>query len=224
MSGRAARSERLPEIFGPTEFAEAANVSRETLARLEAYLALLAEWNARQNLVSRSSLDGAWKRHIWDSAQLLPLLPNSIRTLVDLGSGAGFPALVIAALRPDIRVVLYESIAKKCRFLAEAASALQVEVDIRNARIEEGPREGFDAVTARACAPLDLLLGYARRFQMPNTVNLFLKGQDVEVELKEATKSWSMDVVKHPSRSGPGTILEIRKLAHVQPGRPLVSA
>jgi 16S rRNA (guanine527-N7)-methyltransferase len=224
MFGRAARSGRLPEIFGPADFTDVADVSRETLARLEAYVTLLREWNARQNLVSKSSLEDVWQRHVWDSAQLLPFVPNSARTLADLGSGAGFPALVIAALRPDIRVSLFESIAKKCRFLAEAAQVLQVEVDIRNARIEEGTPEGFDAVTARACAPLDHLLGYARRFQSPNTVNLFLKGQDVEAELKEATKSWKMEVVKHPSRSGSGTILEIRKLAHVQPGRPFVPA
>lgn len=205
----------LPEPFGPTEFAAAANVSRETRARLEAYVDLLRDWGARQNLVSRASLGDVWRRHVWDSAQLAPLLPASARTLIDLGSGAGFPGLVLAALRPEIRVVLVESITKKCRFLAEAARSLQVEVDIRNGRIEDQPEEGFDAVTARACAPLDLLLAYARRFQKSETRNLFLKGQDVEAELKEATKSWKMELVKHLSRSGPGTILDIRKLAHV---------
>jgi 16S rRNA (guanine527-N7)-methyltransferase len=214
----------LPDTFGPAEFASATSVSRETLARLEAYVALLADWNARQNLVSRSSLSDVWHRHVWDSAQLVPLVPDSVQTLVDLGSGAGFPALVIAALRPEIRPSLYEATAKKCRFLTEAANVLQVEVDIRNRRIEEGASEGFDAVTARACAPLDLLLTYASRFQKPETVNLFLKGQDVEGELKRATKSWKMVVVQHPSKSGSGTILEIRKPVHVQPGRPLVTA
>lgn len=224
MSGRAARSGLLPDPFGPAEFAAAANVSRETLQRLEAYVALLVEWNARQNMVSKSSLEDVWRRHVWDSAQLAPLLPNSLKTLIDLGSGAGFPALVLAILRPDVKVSLIEATTKKCRFLAEAARALQVEVDIRNTRIEAGQREGFDAVTARACAPLDLLLTYTSRFQKPDAVNLFLKGQDVEAELKEATKSWKMEVLKHPSQSGPGTILEIRKLAHVQSGRPLGTA
>ena len=214
----------MPDPFGPAELAAAANVSRETLRRLEAYVALLVEWNARQNMVSKSSLEDVWRRHVWDSAQLAPLLPNSLKTLIDLGSGAGFPALVLALLRPDIKVSLTEAKTKKCRFLAEAARALQVEVDIRNTRIEAGQREGFDAVTARACAPLDFLLTYASRFQKPDTVNLFLKGQYVEAELKEATKSWKIEVLKHPSQSGPGTILEIRKLAHVQPGRPLGTA
>ncbi|HVV66390.1 MAG TPA: 16S rRNA (guanine(527)-N(7))-methyltransferase RsmG [Rhizomicrobium sp.] len=214
----------MPEPFGPAEFAAAADVSRETLNRLEAYVALLVEWNARQNLVSKSSLEDVWRRHVWDSAQLVPLLPKSTKTLIDLGSGAGFPALVLAALRPGIRITLVDSIAKKCRFLAEAARGLQVDVDIRNTRIEAGPREGFDAVTARACAPMDLLLGYACRFQKPDTVNFFLKGQDVEAELKKATISWKMEVLRHSSRSGSGTILEIRKLAHVQSGRPFVPA
>lgn len=214
----------MPEPFGPSDFAAAADVSRETLHRLEAYVTLLGEWNARQNLVSKSSLNEVWHRHVWDSAQLAPLLPKPIKTLIDLGSGAGFPALVLATLRPEIKVTLVDSIAKKCRFLAEAARVLQVEVDIRNTRIEAGPREGFDALTARACAPLEMLLGYASRFQKPDTVNLFLKGQDIEVELKEATKSWKMEVLKHPSRSGPGTILEIRKLAHVRSGRSFVPA
>ena len=214
----------MPETFGVREFAEASNVSRETLARLEAYVALLIEWNARQNMVSKASLADVWQRHIWDSAQLAPLVPEPAKTLVDLGSGAGFPALVLAAMRPELRVSLYEATAKKCRFLAEAAQVLQVKVDIRNTRIEEAPLEGFDAVTARACAPLGVLLSYASRFQGPQTVNLFLKGQDIEAELKQATKSWRMKVQRHPSRSGSGTIVEIRKLAHVKSGRPFVQS
>jgi 16S rRNA (guanine527-N7)-methyltransferase len=121
-------------------------------------------------------------------------------------------------------VSLFDATAKKCRFLAEAANALQVDVDIRNTRIEEAPLEGFDAVTARACATLDRLLSYASRFQGPHTVNLFLKGQDIEVELKQAAKSWRMKVQRHPSHSGSGMIVEIRKLAHVQSGRPFVQS
>ncbi len=214
----------MPETFGVREFAEASNVSRETLARLEAYVTLLIEWNARQNMVSKASLADVWQRHVWDSAQLAPLVPEPAKTLVDLGSGAGFPALVLAAMRPELRVSLYEATAKKCRFLAEAAQVLQVKVDIRNTRIEEAPLESFDAVTARACAPLGVLLSYASRFQGPQTVNLFLKGQDVEAELKQATKSWRMKVQRHPSRSGSGTIVEIRKLAHVKSGRPFVQS
>lgn len=212
----------LPDPFGPAEFAEISHVSRETLVRLEAYVALLTDWNARQNMVSKSSLAEVWHRHIWDSAQLAPLLPADAKTLVDLGSGAGFPALVLAAMRPDLKVTLYEATAKKCRFLAEAAEVLGVEVDIRNARIEDSGLERFDVVTARALAPLYQLLSYVARFQGLNTVNLLLKGQDIEVELRDATKSWRMQITKHASQTGPGTILEIRKLRHVQSGGPLV--
>lgn len=205
----------LPEAFGPEEFARAANVSRETIARLEAFVALLTDWNSKHNLVSRGSLADVWRRHIWDSAQLAPLIPANIKRLIDLGSGAGFPGLILASLLPNARVALCEATTKKCRFLAEAAKALNVTVDIRNRRIEEMPREAFDAVTARACAPLSELLGYASRFQGPNTVNLFLKGQNVEAELAEAAISWKMKAQTHQSQSDPtGRILEIRGLRH----------
>jgi len=168
------------------------------------------------NLVSAKSLGDVWKRHVWDSAQLFPYLPPETKKLVDLGSGAGFPGLVLAIMLGEgARVVLYESIAKKCRFLEEAASRTGAPVEVRNGRIEEAKREAFDAVTARACAPLDQLLSYAVRFQGKNTHCLFLKGQSVGAELTDAYKSWSMTVNQHPSRSGPsGVILDIRELRH----------
>src|SRR5262245_25861956 len=103
--------------FGPDEFAAAANVSRETLDRLKPYAELLQDWNARHNLVSRASLGDLWKRHFWDSAQIVDLIPAGQGTLVDLGSGAGLPGLVLAAMRPDLRITLIEATGKKCRFL-----------------------------------------------------------------------------------------------------------
>ncbi len=201
--------------FGPQDFAGTTNVSRETLARLKAYVALLGEWNARHNLVSSRSLDDVWRRHIWDSAQLCPLIPDDTKCLIDLGSGAGFPGIVLSVMRPELRIVLTESIAKKCRFLEEIVARLGLSAEARNARMENLPAERFDVVTARACAPLPRLLTYAQRFQGPATTNLLLKGQSVEVELTEARKSWRMQVLKHPSRTDPsGTILEIRELRH----------
>jgi 16S rRNA (guanine527-N7)-methyltransferase len=201
---------------GPDEFAQAANVSRETLARVRAYIGLLEDWNARHNLVSAASMADVWRRHVWDSAQLAEFIPADAKTLADLGSGAGFPGLVLAALRPDLRVVLCEATAKKCRFLEAAAERIRLKVEVRNARIEDAKPEPFDVITARACAPLDRLLGYAQHFQGPDTVNLFLKGQSVEAELTEAHKSWRMKQLRHPSRTDPsGTILEIRELVHV---------
>jgi len=205
-----------PEAFGPAEFQAASDVSRETLARLKLFVSLLEDWNARMNLVSAKSLAEVWKRHVWDSAQLFPLLRPDARSLVDLGSGAGFPGLVLAILLAgQARVVLYEAVAKKCRFLEEVAGRTGVTVEVRNSRIEEAAREVFDVVTARACAPLDQLLSYAAPFQAKSTQCLFLKGQSVGAELTDAYKSWSMTVNQLPSRSDPsGVILDIRELRH----------
>src|SRR6201986_426181 len=150
MSGRASAP---PEVasFGPNEFAQAAGVSRETLARLKAYVGLLADWNARHNLVSARSLDDVWRRHIWDSAQLASLVPPSARTLADLGSGAVFPGLVLAALLHDrVAVTLFESTGKKADFLRAAAERMALAVSVRNERIEAGGPGRFDVVTARA--------------------------------------------------------------------------
>ena len=171
---------------GLDTFLKAENVSRETLALLETYVALLADWNQRHNLVSEKSLENVWHRHVWDSSQLIRFVPDTATSLVDLGSGAGFPGIVLATMlreRPGFRAVLYESIAKKCRFLEEVASQLKLNVEVRNVRMEEAKREPFGLVTARACAPLTKLLGYARPFQDSDTVNLFLKGQNVESEI-----------------------------------------
>ena len=219
MCGTGRRRAVQAEPITPEDFAAAIGISRETLARLKAYVGLLTEWNVRHNLVSAASLADVWRRHVWDSAQLFALIPAEARSLVDLGSGAGFPGLVLAAMareRPGFRTVLYESIGKKCRFLEAAADRMGLTVEVRNARMEEAAPEPFDVVTARACAPLVKLLGYAQAFQGRGTVNLFLKGQSVEVELTEAHKSWRMKAVRHESRTDPsGVILEIRELRHV---------
>jgi 16S rRNA (guanine527-N7)-methyltransferase len=207
----------LPETFGPEEFAAASGVSRETLARLKAYAGLLTDWNARHNLVSAASLADIWRRHFWDAAQLAAFIPPEAKSLVDLGSGAGFPGLVLAILlreRPGFRTALYEATAKKCAFLIAASQVTGGgAAEIRNTRIEQAKPEPFDVVAARACAPLTKLLAYAQPFQSRGTVNLLLKGQSVASELTEASKSWKMQVIRHQSRSDPsGTILEIREL------------
>jgi 16S rRNA (guanine527-N7)-methyltransferase len=202
----------------PEEFAIAANVSRETLARLKAYAGLLADWNARHNLVSAASLEDVWRRHIWDSAQLARFVPATSRSLADLGSGAGFPGLVLAELlRGRVQVTLYESTAKKCRFLEVVRDRLALDTVICNTRIEAASASPFDVVTARACAPLDKLLSYAQQFVGPDTTCLFLKGQNVGPELTRARKSWKMKVQQHPSLTDPsGAILEIRDLANAR--------
>jgi 16S rRNA (guanine527-N7)-methyltransferase len=205
----------LPDsVFGPEEFAAKTGVSRETLARLKAYADMLADWNTRHNLVSARSLDDLWNRHFWDSAQLAALVHPGVRTLADLGSGAGFPGLVLAEmLRDRVKVSLFEATAKKCTFLAAVAERMQLPVTIYNQRMEDALPGAYDVVTARGCAPLPLLLEYARRFTGPNSVCLFLKGQNVGSELTEAHKSWRMKVRQIPSLTDPsGTVLELMKL------------
>ena len=205
--------------FGPEQFATRAHVSRETLRRLTVYADMLVDWNARHNLVSHASLADLWRRHFWDSGQLAIYVPASADSLVDLGSGAGFPGLVLAEMfreRPGFRVALYEATAKKCRFLEAVAARLDLRIELRQGRIEDSERESFDVVTARACAPLAKLLPYAQRFWGKNSVALLLKGQNVEAELTESHKSWRMDVIKYQSRSDPsGVILAIRELHRV---------
>ena len=208
------------QIFGPEEFAAQTGVSRETLSRLKAYADVLADWNARHNLVAKSTLPDLWRRHFWDSAQLLPLIPGTARTLADLGSGAGFPGLVLAALRPDLAVTLHEATTKKCAFLQAAADRMGLPVTIQNARLEELGPQPFDVVTARALAPLPQLLRYAQNFVALNSVCLFLKGQNVGAELTEAHKYWNMKASQVPSQTDPSAaIVVVRELGprHVAP-------
>ncbi|HEX4370726.1 MAG TPA: 16S rRNA (guanine(527)-N(7))-methyltransferase RsmG [Rhizomicrobium sp.] len=202
-------------LFGPDEFAAATDVSRETLARLKAYTGLLEEWNSRHNLVSARSLEDVWRRHFWDSAQLAPLIPAKTRTIADLGSGAGFPGLVLAEmLRDKAAVTLFEATTKKCDFLKAAAARMELSVSIQNVRMEDASPQAFDVVTARACAPLPKLLSYVHRLTRPNSVCLFLKGQNVGAELTEAHKSWRMKVRQIPSLTDPsGVILELKELS-----------
>jgi 16S rRNA (guanine527-N7)-methyltransferase len=135
--------------------------------------------------------------------------------LADLGSGAGFPGLVVAELlRNRLQVTLHEATAKKCAFLTAAADAMDLPVLVENRRMEDLAPKPFDIVTARACAPLPKLLGYAHHFVDPNSVCLFLKGQNVGSELTEAHKSWNMKVRQIPSLTDPsGVILELRELS-----------
>ena len=209
------------EPFGPEDFAATTGVSRETLARLKAYIGLLEDWNARHNLVSQASLADVWRRHVWDSAQLAQYIPASTKTLADLGSGAGFPGLVLAELLRDrVKVSLFESTAKKAEFLRAAAVRLGLDVVVRNERIEASGAAPFDVLTARALAPLDKLLGYAQHLANRRTICLFLKGQSLVSELTQARKSWRMKALQHQSATDPsGVILEVRELQHVQPQR-----
>ena len=200
------------------EFRATFGVSRETTARLECHLGLLERWSARINLVSRGTLADAWRRHAADSAQLFDLVPPGVRSWIDLGSGAGFPGLVVAAIAhekaPGLAVTLVESDRRKAAFLRTAARSMGLEVEILARRAEELPARRYDVVSARALAPLPALLPLARRFAGPETVLLFPKGRNVERELTEALERWHTRVERLPSRTDPeATILRIRELA-----------
>jgi 16S rRNA (guanine527-N7)-methyltransferase len=203
-------SEERP--LGPEGFAAATGVSRETMARLEAYAALLVAWSGRINLIGRTTLDDLWRRHFLDSAQLLPLLPAVPQSLVDLGSGAGFPGLVLAIL--GVRgVELIEADSRKAAFLREAARIAGAEVTVRGCRIEAVAPHEVEVLTARGCAPLDRLLPLGKRFIGPATTCLFLKGARAAEELTAARKAWTMTVSCHASRADPaGTILRLQQV------------
>jgi 16S rRNA (guanine527-N7)-methyltransferase len=199
--------------LGPQAFAEILPVSRETLARLEAYAALLIRWSERINLVGRNTLPDLWRRHILDSAQLWPLFPANAESLIDLGSGAGFPGLALAILgAPGVELV--EADSRKCAFLREAARVTQADVTIRPCRVEAVPPHPVDVVTARALAPLDRLLALAQPFLTEKTECLFLKGERVEDELTLARKHWTMTATLCQSVSDPrGVVLRLQQVA-----------
>jgi 16S rRNA (guanine527-N7)-methyltransferase len=194
-------------------FAEIVPVSRETLARLEAYAELLTRWSARINLVGRGTIADVWGRHILDSAQLRPFIADAAKSVIDLGSGAGFPGLVLAILGvPGVELV--EADSRKCAFLREAVRITEAAVMLRPCRIEAVSRHPVDIVTARACAPLDRLLGLAEPFLAPDSECLFLKGERVEEELTVARKHWTMTESAHQSRSDPrGVVLRLQQVA-----------
>lgn len=189
-------------------------VSRETEARLDRYVALLLEWQAKTNLVAPSTLPNIWTRHIADSLQLLSLAPSA-KIWIDLGSGGGFPGVVLAcalAETPGAMVHLVERIAKKAAFLREALRLTGGAGTVHLADIEDyvdsftGP---VDCVTARALAELPILLDFSVPLISRGARALFPKGQDVEQELTKATKSWKMQPVLHSSRTGDGWIVQI---------------
>lgn len=178
----------------------ALDVPRETLDRLKAFVALLTEENHRQNLVSRASLDHLWARHVYDSAQLLRFAPATAATWLDLGTGAGFPGLIVAALHPA-RLTLVEARKLRVDFLSRAAEVLDIsgKVEIVCARVESLPPRPFDVISARAFAPLDKLLALGSRFSAPGTIWILPKGRNAKTELEAVRRSWQGELRIEPS-------------------------
>lgn len=194
------------------------DVSRETEARLEAFAAHLLKWNAAINLVSRASLPELWSRHILDSAQVFQIGPADARHWADLGSGGGFPGMIVAIMAaersPGLRVTLVEADLRKAEFLRSAARACAVAVDVVAGRIESLAPMRADVLSARALAPLTDLLAYAERHLAPGGTALFQKGAGHAAELAAALERWRFSVQKHRSRTDrDSVILQIGDIA-----------
>ena len=201
--------------YGPESFLQDTHVSRETLDRLRAYADLLGVWNKKINLIGKSTAPDLWRRHMLDSAQLYPLIPKATKTLLDIGSGAGFPGLVLAIMGvPGVHLV--ESDQRKAAFLREAARIASAPVAVHTARVEALKPFPVDVVTARALAPLSDLLAWAAPFLTENSRCIFPKGQNVEAELTQAHKMWTMNVDQRPSRTDPQSVIvcigEVRRV------------
>jgi len=206
--------------YDADDFRAQFDVSRETIARLGAYAATLRKWQPRINLIGGGTIDSIWQRHFADSAQIVRHLRSDARRLVDLGSGAGFPGLVVKVLRPDIHVTLVEADQRKVAFLRAAAIASGVRVDVVPRRIEslavDPLRPAADVVSARALAPLPALLALAAGWIDDEPQFLFLKGKDFERELISAAKYWTMNVRKIQSIvQTDARLLSIESLARV---------
>ena len=195
------------------------DVSRETMKRLVLFHGLLVKWNARINLVSRSSLNDFWVRHVADSVQVFRLAPSA-RTWADLGSGGGFPGLIAAILakleRPDLNVTLIESDQRKSAFLRTVIRETGVSCNVIPERIEKAERQAADIVSARALADLTELLAYSERHLAAGGTALFPKGVTWQKELEIARTQWSFDVEVIESQTMPGAaILKIEGASRV---------
>jgi 16S rRNA (guanine527-N7)-methyltransferase len=177
------------------------NVPRETMERLDAFVALLRDENERQNLVSRGTLDLIWARHIADSAQLLLFAPAGA-SWIDLGTGAGFPGLIVAALRQGA-VTLVEERRLRVEFLHRAAEVLGIQAEILQAKAERLPPRPFDVISARAFAPLGKLLDLGTAFSTTKSLWLLPKGRNAETELAGLDPSWQGDFRLEPSVTDP---------------------
>ncbi len=196
------------------------NVSRETMGLLDEYAALLRKWNPAINLVSKSTLNTLWQRHFHDSAQIFQFQSDNPCHWVDLGSGGGFPALVLAAMAKEesseTRFALVESDLRKCTFLRTVIRDLGLNATVITARIEETDGLDADILTARALASLDKLLEFANLHLSPSGIAIFFKGDRFLEEIAQAKANWCFDLEEIPSKTNPtGAILKIGGISRV---------
>ncbi|HOO82625.1 MAG TPA: 16S rRNA (guanine(527)-N(7))-methyltransferase RsmG [Alphaproteobacteria bacterium] len=193
------------------------NVSRESMEKLEIYHALLLKWQKAVNLVSPKTLDEAWQRHFADSAQLAGCVSRESSVLVDLGSGAGFPGLVLAIIRSELDVHLVESDERKCQFLRTVSRETNVDITVHNARIESVKLGVIpDIVSARALADLKMLLDYCGPWIAvnPQLECLFMKGAKARDEIIQAREFYDFECEVLPSKTDPAaSILSLRDMS-----------
>jgi len=191
------------------------NITPQNTAQLETFQDLLLKWNAKINLISRNTEHDIWQRHIMDSAQIIKLIPENAKTLIDFGSGAGLPGLIIAILKPEITVHLIESDARKYAFLREIKAKLSLtNVTIHNSRIEKIIDLQADIITARAFADVKTFIEFALPFQNTNCLNILLKGSNVVSEIENAKEFYDFNMEMHPSLTDEtGKILTITNIA-----------
>jgi 16S rRNA (guanine527-N7)-methyltransferase len=216
----------MTEVEARNWLADHFSVSRETWDRLDAFVAFLKAEAVHQNLISASTVDHIWARHIVDCAQLLLSAPDHVGSWIDLGSGAGFPGIVIALLS-DWHVTLVESRAKRIDYLDRAIRQLGIEgcTSVAGMPVERVATAKYDVISARAFAPLPKLLSLAERFSTDKTIWLLPKGRNAVNELEEANKAWDLDFSVQPSVTDPdagilvGTVREARAKTGLAKGR-----
>jgi len=209
------------EINSPEAFRKAFNASRETIEKLELYENELKRWQRAVNLVAPSTLERIWHRHFADSAQLTEFISPTAGHLVDIGSGGGFPGLVLAILlreKSDLKVTLVESDGRKAAFLRETARRIKIPVEIMSTRIESNASvkelNSVDTVTARAFAPFDRLFGLVFPVFSRQTVGIFLKGRDFALEIESARQTWAFEYELRESKTdSEGRVVVVRDLA-----------
>lgn len=202
--------------YGPDAFLADTDVSRETLTRLEKYVALLTKWQKAKNLVAESTLADSWRRHFLDSAQMFPLIQKHVSadaiSFLDIGSGAGFPGLVLSIMGLG-HAHMVESNGRKCVFMNQVVRDTGATATVHNARIESLEAFPVDIVVSRACAKTTQLLEWSERFITDATELWLLKGEGAEEELTQARASWNMQIERFPSQSSSsGVILRLSRI------------
>lgn len=188
------------------EFTRVTGIPAKDLERIEQFIELLGKWQKKINLIGAGTLKDVWRRHVLDSAQIAPHISKIDGKIADIGSGAGFPGIVLAIVT-NKHIHLIESDARKCAFLSEAARVTEAPATIINGRVESVTETKFDVVMARAVASLGELIGLAAPILEPGGCCFFFKGQRVSDELTEALKHWKMFVTKIPSVTDPNAVI-----------------